>query len=209
MRTLPALALICLAMPAAAEETLVGTGGSLTAPPSAWLGEVPHLVMMGSVAGKAIDIQLTDMAAAADVEAFEGKREYLPGTGEALRYADFEVALKAAIGGLERSIELEFENADFAGLPLPATFSLQDKEFPEGLLSNLEVALEWEGTDGAVNDEIAAWTGTLTLLRDDGTKDARGASGDGMIGGFVQAEKDGESLVISFTVPVTDYEIDG
>jgi hypothetical protein len=210
MRHLPALALALTVMsfPAMAADP-VATGGALTAAPAEWLGPAPHLVMMGQAAGQSLDIQLTDMAAAAGIEGFEGKREYLPGDGAALRYGDFEVALKALIGGLERSIELEFENADFATHPLPATFTLQDREFPEGLLSNLEVQLEWEGPEGAVNAESAGWTGTLTLLHDEGTKDGSGASGDGWIGGFVLAEKDGERLVISFTVPVVEYEIDG
>ena len=85
---------------------------------------------------------------------------------------------------------------------------MQDTPFPEGLLSNIEVQLEWEGPDGAVNDEVAGGTGTLTVLRDDGTKDARGASGDGWIGGYVVAEKAGDRLVMSFTVPVAEFEID-
>ncbi len=211
MRLSPSLSLLLLlsapilAAPAHAET--VATGGALTAPPAEWLGATPHLVIMGTVDGHALDIQYPDIAAAGVAE-FAGKREYLPGEAGALRYGDFEVALKAVIGDVERAIELEFENHDFAAHPLPATFALQDKEFPEGLLSNLEAELEWESAAGTVNAEAAGWTGTLMLAEDSGSKDDKGLVPDGMIGGLVTAARGADVLVISFTVPVAEYEID-
>lgn len=207
--TLPAIALAAaLASPAAATDATVTPGNTLTAPPAEWLGAVPHLVIMGTVNGRSIDLQMTDITKAGGVAEFAGKREYLPGDGGTFRYGDFEVALKAVIEGVEKSIELEFENHDFAAHPLPATFTLQDAEFPQGLLSNLEAQLEWETPESTVNDEVAGWTGTLTVMQDAGTPDDKGLTGDGLIGGFVAAQKDGAALVISFTVPVAEYEID-
>jgi hypothetical protein len=48
----------------------------------------------------------------------------------------------------------------------------------------------------------------LTVTLDEGTPDDKGLRPDGMIGGFVTAETAGEVVVISFTVPVAEYEID-
>ncbi len=202
------LALSLLAAPAFAADATVTPGNTLTAPPAEWLGEVPHLVVMGTINGRAFDLQMTDMASAAGVAEFAGKREYLPGEGGTWRYGDFEVALKATIDGVEKALEFEFENHDFTAHSLPASFALQDKEFPEGLLSNLEAQLEWETAEATVNDEIAGWTGTLTLTTDSGTRDEKGLVPDGMIGGFVTATRGGDTLVMSFTVPVAEYELD-
>ena len=59
-----------------------------------------------------------------------------------------------------------------------------------------------------MNDEITCWTGTLSLAMDMGTADGECLVPDGMIGGYVVAQNGAESLVISFTVPVTEYEKD-
>jgi hypothetical protein len=59
-----------------------------------------------------------------------------------------------------------------------------------------------------VNDEIGGWTGTLTLSKDDGTADAEGLVPDGMIGGHLVAENGSDRLMMSFTVPVAEYEKD-
>jgi len=200
-------ALLCLLASPAFADTLATDGPTLTTAPTEWLGPTPHLVIMGTLNGHEMNIQLTDMAATAVAE-FAGKREYLPGDAGAFRYGDFEVGLKATIGGVERSIELEFENDDFASVTLPADFALGAENFPKGNAAFLEVSAEWEDASGSVNDEIGALTGTLSLLLDDGTPDDKGLRADGMIGGLVVAENAGETLVISFTVPVAEYEID-
>ena len=197
-----------LALPALAQEAVMTDANSLTTAPTEWLGEVPHFVMMGTVNGRALDIQMTDIAAASGVEEFAGKREYLPGGAGAYRYGDFEVALKAAIGGVERSIELEFENDDFRSHTLPATFALQAENFPKGPLAFVEIQLEWEDASGSVNDELGASTGTLMVALDTGTADDKGLIADGLIGGYAVAELGSDKVVISFTVPVAEYEID-
>ena len=133
-KLMPALITALFALPVLAQDVVATDGNLLTAAPTEWLGDVPHFVMMGTVNGRALDIQLTDMAAVA-VEQFAGKREYLPAEAGAYRFGDFEVALKAAIGGVERSIELEFENDDFATQSLPATFELQGENRPKGALA--------------------------------------------------------------------------
>jgi hypothetical protein len=201
-------AALCLIATPALAETIATDGPTLAAPPTEWLGPTPHLVVMGTVGGREMNIQLTDMALATGVAAFEGKREYLPGEGGAFRYGDFEVALKAAIGGVERSIELEFENDDYGGFVLPSDFQLVPENFPKGPATYLEISAEWEDATGSVNDEIGGFNGVLTVTLDEGTPDDKGLRPDGTIGGFVTAEKAGEVVVISFTVPVAEYEID-
>jgi hypothetical protein len=112
------------------------------------------------------------------------------------------------IGGIERKIELEFENRDFTSHALPADFALQGEEFPEGLRSTLEVETEWEHGGVSVNDEVGGWTGVLSLALDQGTPDDKGLLPDGLIGGFVTATNGAETLAISFTVPVVEYEVE-
>lgn len=207
----PAIAALVTAMtmtPALAQDMTVTPGNTLTAVPAAWLGEVPHFVMMGTAGGRSYDVQLTRIADGGVVAGFAGKREYLPGEGGTWRYGDFEVGLEIVLDGVEKAIELEFENNDFTAHALPADFSLQGEEFPEGLLSNLELQAERETAEGVVNDEITGWTGTLSLAMDMGTADGECLVPDGMIGGYVVAQNGAESLVISFTVPVTEYEKD-
>jgi hypothetical protein len=201
-------ALLCLLASPAFADTLATDNPTLTTAPTEWLGATPHLVIMGTFNGHEMNIQLTDMAAATAVAEFAGKREYIPGDAGAFRYGDFEVGLKATIGGVERSIELEFENDDFASVTLPADFALGAENFPKGNGAFLEVSAEWEDAAGSVNDEVGGLTGTLSLQLDDGTPDDKGLRADGMIGGLVVAENAGETLVISFTVPVAEYEID-
>jgi hypothetical protein len=201
-------AVLCLLAVPAFAETIATDAPTLTAAPSEWLGATPHFVVMGTVGGREMNIQLTDMAAAAGVAEFQGKREYLPGEGGAFRYGDFEVALKATIGGVERSIELEFENDDFSTVTLPSDFQLVPENFPKGLASYLEFSGEWEDASGSVNDEIGGFSGVMTVTLDEGTPDDKGLRPDGMIGGFATAEAAGDVVVISFTVPVAEYEID-
>lgn len=202
------LALCLLAAPALAIDATVTPGNTLTAPPAAWLGEAPHLVVMGTIGGRTYDLQMIDMAAATGVVEFAGKRGYLPGNGGVWRYGNFEVALKATLDGVEKALEFEFENHDFTAHALPATFALQDREFPEGLLFYFEAQAEWETDVATVNVEIGGWTGSLVLAMDSGTKDAKGLVPDGLIGGYVSATREGETLVMSFTVPVSEYELD-
>ena len=207
----PAIAALVTAMtmtPALAQDMTVTPGNTLTAVPAAWLGEVPHFVMMGTAGGRSYDVQLTRIAEGGVVAGFAGKREYLPGEGGTWRYGDFEVGLEIVLDGVEKAIELEYENNDFSTHPLPADFTLQGEEFPEGLLSYLEVEAEWETAEGVVNDEVTGWSGTLSLAIDTGTPDGEGLLPDGMIGGYVVAQSGADSLVISFTVPVTEYEKD-
>jgi hypothetical protein len=199
---------LCLVAAPSLAETIASDSPTLTAAPTEWLGPTPHFVVMGTVGGREMNIQLTDMAAASGVAEFAGKREYLPGEGGAFRYGDFEVALKAVIGGVERSLELEFENDDYGTFVLPSEFQLGPENFPKGPASYLEFSAEWEDAAGSVNDEIGGFNGVLTVTLDEGTPDEKGLRPDGTIGGFVTAEKAGEVVVISFTVPVAEYEID-
>src|SRR5262245_26118641 len=87
------------------------------AAPTEWLGAEPHFVMVGQFKDFTFDIHTTDLSA---VE-LAGKREYGPIDG-GLAYIDFEVALNLVTDGIERSIELEFENADFSKHPVPSSY---------------------------------------------------------------------------------------
>jgi hypothetical protein len=206
---LAALAVCLLPLPVAAQDATVTPGNTLTEPPTEWLGATPHFVLMGMLSGRPVDIQYLDFSALpTDVAAFSGKREYLPGEA-GWRFGDFEVALQAVIDGVEKSWELEFENADFIQQrPLPVRFELGAENFPEGPHAFLEVAAEWETQAGSVNDEIGGWTGTLTLAEATGTADGEGLVPDGIIGGHMLAENGEDRLVLSFTVPVVGYEKD-
>jgi hypothetical protein len=201
-------AVLCLLATPTLAEVIATDATTLPAAPTEWLGSAPHLVIMGMVNGRELNVQLTDPAAVASVAEFAGKREYLPGDGATFRYGDFEVGLKAMLGGVERSLELEFENDDFAKVVLPSEFQLVSENFPKGPAGYLEFSMEWEDASGSVNDEIGAFNGVLRVELDEGTPDDKGLRPDGMIGGFVQAEKDGQVVTISFTVPVAEYEID-
>jgi hypothetical protein len=201
-------AILCLVATPTLAEVIATDAPTLSAAPTEWLGPTPHLVIMGTVNGRELNIQLTDPAAVAAVAEFAGKREYLPGDAGTFRYGDFEVGLKAKIGGVERSIELEVENDDYAKFVLPSDFQLVPENFPKGPASYLELSMEWEDSAGSVNDEIGAFNGVLSVQLDEGTPDDKGLRPDGMIGGFVNAEKDGQIVTISFTVPVAEYEID-
>ncbi|MBL9060875.1 MAG: hypothetical protein JNK88_12715 [Mangrovicoccus sp.] len=211
MKSIPRLTMLCLAAcPVLSDDALTSVRTvemPLTAAPTEWLGPTPHFVMMGTSNGTSFDVQIADIAALADVASFEGKREYTPdGTG--YRYIDFEVALEAVLGGIERKIELEFQNHDFNAWPDVTAFTLGTAEFPEGAKSNLELQYEWEAAGTSVNAELAGWDGTLTVHLDEGETDDKGLSGKGMVSGLVVEQHGADGLVVSFTVPVAEYEID-
>ncbi len=205
---LTALALCVLPVAALAQEGTVTAGNTLTESPGTWLGATPHFVLMGTLSGEPVDIQYLDLSTLPEgVAAFSGKREYLPGEA-GWRYGDFEVALQAVIGGVEKAWEIEVENHDLSQHPLPATFELGQENFPEGARGFVEVSAEWETEAGSVNDEIGGWTGILTLHEDSGTPDGEGLVPDGLIGGHMVMEDGGDRLVLSFTVPVAGHEKD-
>ncbi len=202
--------LLLAAAPAVAQELsdadkaisntiVVGEGEA----PTAWLGAEPHFVMVGEFKDFTFDIHATG------AEGLTAKREYRP-EGEGLAYIDFEIAFNVTTDGIERTFELEFENADFSKHPVPSTFTIQGEEFPEGLLSNLELAAEWEWVEKSVvvNEEELMHAGELTVTLEEGTPGEDGTAPNGTIGGFVTAIFDGKPIAISFTAPVVEAEID-
>ncbi|MBU1176009.1 MAG: hypothetical protein KKH72_11460 [Alphaproteobacteria bacterium] len=213
-----ALLLTCSAVPASLAEDLseadralsnvVVAGETGNGAPTAWLGETPHFVMVGKLGDFEFNIQLTDMAKSTDAK-LVAKREYVP-VGDKLTYADFEIALDLITNGIERSFELEFENADFSEHLPPAEFALQGENFPAGLLSNFEIESEWEWAEKnlIVNDERLASAGTLATALETGELNADHIADNGLIGGFVSAKFGEDALVVSFTAPVAEAEID-
>lgn len=188
---------------------LNATLGDTATAPTAWLGATPHFVMVGAFGDYSFNVNLPALeGAAAEVV---GKREYGHDDAGALRLIDFEVAVNAVMNDIERTIELEFANADFNTHTLPLSFALSpDEEFPEGAKASLEVQFEWEwvAKSAIVNEEGLVDSGTLDLALNEGTADAEGIAPNGLIGGFASLTRDGKTLALSFTVPVTEAEID-
>lgn len=177
--------------------------------PTEWLGATPHFVMVGAYKDYSFDIEYADLTVAKDF-GLSAKREYKVGADGKLDYVDFEVAVNLITNGIERGFEFEFENADFSGHALPATFALKDAEFPEGAFSNMELQVEWEWVEKSiiVNEEALYSDGSLVLSHDEGTPVADGTVPNGMIGGFVTGTYEGKPIAISFTAPVAEAEID-
>ncbi len=190
-------------------SNIVQIGDPAGVAPAAWLGETPHFVMVGAFKDYAFNIQATDLAAAPEL-AVEAKREYRAAEGGGLDYIDFEIAVNLTSNGIERGIELEFENADFADQPVGSTYVLKGEEFPAGLFSNMELQIEWEWNEKSliVNEEQLYSEGALTVGHESGTAEADGTMPNGMIGGFVTGMFDGKPVAISFTAPVVEAEID-
>lgn len=186
------------------------TLGETASAPTAWLGATPHFVMVGEFGDYSFNVNLPDLAANPDA-AVTGKREYGHNDAGGLALIDFEVAANAVMNDIERTIELEFANADFNTATLPLSFAIEPGvEFPEGAKASLEVQFEWEWVEKSaiVNEEGLIDSGSLDLALNEGTADADGTAANGLIGGFATATKDGKTVAISFTVPVAEAEID-
>ncbi len=190
-----------------ATSNVVTLGDAAEAPPE-WLGPTPHFVMVGDFKDYSFAINAKDPAS---LETFKlhAKREYRKGE-KGLDYIDFEIAVDLVTNGIERGIELEFENANFAAQPVPSTYALKGEEFPAGLFSNMELQIEWEWVEKSfiVNEEQLYGEGALTIGLDEGKAEADGTVPNGMIGGFVKGTYEGKPITISFTAPVDEAEID-
>lgn len=189
---------------------LATTLGETATAPNAWLGATPHFVMVGEFGDYSFNINLPDLASMPNAAA-TGKREYGHNDGGGLSLIDFEVAVNAVMNNIERTIELEFANADFNTATLPMSFAIEPGvEFPAGAKSSLEVQFEWEWVEKStiVNEEGLIDSGSLALALNEGNVGADGTAPNGLIGGFATATKDGKTLAISFTVPVAEAEID-
>jgi hypothetical protein len=186
----------------------VVTVGDKAEAPTEWLGSTPHFVMIGDFNDYSFAINVTDASKAEDFE-LKAKREYRKGEA-GLDYIDFEIAVDLVTNGIERGIELEFENASFGKQAVPSTYALKDEEFPAGLFSNMELQIEWEWVEKSfiVNEEQLYSDGALTMTLEDGKAEADGTAPNGLIGGFVKGTFDGKPIAISFTAPVGEAEID-
>jgi hypothetical protein len=173
--------------------------------PTAWAGEESHLFVTGTVGGVAFSIILPP--GSPELKELEGKREFqVLSTGEK-RYTAFEVSFKGLMEGLERELELEFENADFQNVPAGATLVLQEKANEElapegltGLKSNLEMEWEWEDSSASSfsSGEVLSKSGKLTIMKDSGQ----------MIGGTFEGVFENGRVSGSFTVPKVEEESD-
>lgn len=197
----------CLALADPMMET-VTLGNTLTAAPTQWLGDKPHLVIMGKVDGKLFDIQVMDLASA-DIAAITLKREYLLSDTDYNPYQEMDFAIEFTHEGIPKAIEGKLTHADFNKLAsLPATLALQSaEEYPEGDKVFTEFEYKWEAGGATVDAESPDFEGTATLHMDDAFQ-AAAPNGDGMIGAFITASKGDSAYVISFTLPVTEFEIE-
>jgi hypothetical protein len=180
-------------------------GTTLTAAPTEWLGDKPHLVIMGTVDGKTFDVQVLDITNAAVAI----KREYLLNDSDYSPYREIDFSFEFVQEGIDKAIEGKLTHADFNKLAaLPATFALQSaEEFPEGDKVFTEFEYKWEAGGVTVDGESPDFEGTATLHMDDAFQAAT-PNGDGMIGGFINATKGDNAYVISFTLPVTEFEVE-
>lgn len=194
----------CLALADPMMET-VTSGNTLTAAPTEWLGDKPHLVIMGTVDGKMFDVQVLDITSAAVAL----KREYLLNDSDYSPYREIDFSFEFVHEGIEKAIEGKLTNADFNKLAaLPATLALQfAEEYPEGDKVYTEFEYKWEAGGVTVDGESPEFEGTAILHMDDGFQAAK-PNGDGMVGAFISASKGDNVYVISFTLPVTEFEVE-
>ena len=194
----------CLALADPMMET-VTPDNTLTAAPTEWLGDKPHLVIMGTVDGKMFDVQVMDITAATVAL----KREYLLSGSDYNPYREIDFSIEFTHEGIDKAIEGKLTHADFNKLAaLPATLTLQSaEEYPEGDLVYTEFEYKWEAGGVTVDGESPEFDGTATLHMDDGFQ-AAAPNGDGMVGAFITASKGDSAYVISFTLPVTEFEVE-
>jgi hypothetical protein len=204
--TAPLLAAVLAPTIALADPMMqtVTPGNTLTAAPTEWLGAQPHLVIMGIVDGKTFDVQVLDITNAAVAL----KREYLLNDTDYSPYREIDFSFEFVQEGIDKAIEGKLTHADFNKLAaLPATFALQSaEEFPEGDKVFTEFEYKWEAGGVTVDGESPEFDGTATLHMDDAFQAA--PNGDGMVGGFITATKGDNAYVISFTLPVTEFEVE-
>jgi hypothetical protein len=173
--------------------------------PTTWLGAEPHLVLVGTVDGVAIQINVRGDDPL--LSQLAGKREHQVLASGEKRYTAFEVSFGALMEGLERELELEFENADFGQVGLGTDLALESRAneelAPEGLAgprSNLE--LEWEWEDPAqskfASGEVLSSSGRLVRNLDAGPA----------LGGWFNATFANGSVTGSFTVNNAEDEAD-
>ena len=91
---------------------------------------------------------------------------------------------------------------------MPASFALQSaEEYPEGDQIYTEFEWKWEGNGVTVDGESAEWAGSATLAKDDAFQAAK-PNGDGLVGAYISASNGEDAYVISFTLPVTEFEVE-
>jgi len=194
----------CIALADPMMETIT-PGNTLTAAPTEWLGEQPHLVIMGMVDGKKFDVQVMDITTATVAL----KREYLLNDSDYSPYQEIDFSVEFTHEGIDKAIEGKLTHADFNKLAaLPATLTLQSaEEYPEGDKVFTEFEYKWEAGGVTVDGESPEFDGSATLHMDDGFQAAT-PNGDGMVGAFISATKGDNAYVISFTLPVTEFEVE-
>ncbi|MEM1130617.1 MAG: hypothetical protein AAGH83_08860 [Pseudomonadota bacterium] len=211
MRFLSVTALAVVAFPVVAQadplKEVISAALPLEEPPFEWMGETPHFVMMGTVDGYTFNVQVTDVEAADNLSKFTAKREY-KADGSGYRYVEFKIDLESVIGGIEREIELDFQNHDFLSFQDVATLQLGSTKYPQGEAAYFELEFEWDSQGTSVDEEIDDWQGVLILHHDEGETDDKGLSGTGEIGALVQATRGSDTMIISFSAPVVDYDVD-
>lgn len=211
MRSIVPLVVTALAPCFALADPMMQTvtaGNTLTVAPTQWLGEKPHLVIIANVDGRTFDVQVMDIAAA-DITEITLKREYLLNETDYSPYQEIDFGIQFVHDGIAKSIEGKLTHADFRTLAaLPATFALQSaQEYPEGDQVFTEFEYKWEANGVTVDAESAAWIGAAILHMDDAVRSAE-PTGEGFVGAYINGKNGDDSFAISFTLPVTEFEVE-
>lgn len=206
LSALAALTLVLAACSAPATPPGPGLRTGTAVAPTAWLGEQPHLVLVGTVNGVAFEVNVQGDDPL--LTKLTGKREHqLLASTQEKRYTAFEVSFGAPMEGVERELELEFENADFGQVGLGQDLALEttanEELAPEGLAgarSNLELEWEWEDTAESkfASGEVLSASGRLVRALDSGSS----------LGGWFTATFADGSVTGSFTVKNVEDETD-
>lgn len=179
----------------------------MTIAPTEWLGDHQHLVIMGRASGYMFDMQVTDFDEV-NLHNLEVKREYLLTGTDYTPYREIDFGIQFKLDGVAKTIEAKLTQADFNKLgDMPNSLALQSaEEYPEGAQTYTEFEFEWEGNGKSVNEELAEWTGNAIVTHD--TARGQAPNGDGMVGGYINATNGDDHIVISFTLPVTEFEVE-
>ncbi|MBP7684801.1 MAG: hypothetical protein KBB95_23005 [Deltaproteobacteria bacterium] len=199
-----------------------GCGDDSEAPaaPSAWLGDEPHLLVVGTVDGETLHFDLRGEAAASLETLFCERNYLLPDLADETTWDEgtlekFEIKWRTTEGGVEREYQLELLAHDFDASTDGAMINVvaYDEGDAAQLPNRIMAALEWEYEEDGQEVErgAAAASGTFTRGAIVGTPDVGVVvpDGEGSVGGYLHmVSGDGDVLDVSFTALCGDNDLD-
>ena len=178
-----------------------------------WLGPETHIVLSGTINGRGVQLGRPDTFGEGYAWGVTATRRYeyqlgqsgKPWVGATWLYQGIEVQMEAAAGG-HATVTIWLSAMDWSASPAPAAWDLA--AVPPALGSaeaRLRVRIEWQTDDTLSIEEASDWTGSLTLVRDEGAQEeGTGILSDGRVGGTVDAARGEDRLWISFMAPVDE-----